>query len=127
MVMSLENMNNGKIVFTDKEINAKDLEWNESDFDGVYLKHLVEGSSTNNTLSCHIVKIKAGCHIDNHIHEGKLELNEVLEGHGKAVLDGKEIKCEPGATVVIPADVGHDVTAGDEDLYLLAKFTPALL
>jgi len=127
MSLNLKTVDNGKIVFMSDEINANDLKWNEAAFEGVYLKHLVQGSSTNNTLSCHLVRIKAGCQIGDHIHEGKLELHEVLEGQGKALLDGKEIKYEPGVSVVIPADINHSVTAGNEDLYLLAKFAPALL
>ena len=52
---------------------------------------------------------------------------QVLEGQGKAFLNGKEIEYESGVSVVIPADIKHSVIAGNEDLYLLAKFAPALL
>jgi quercetin dioxygenase-like cupin family protein len=127
MSLNFETLNSGKIVFMADDININDLKWNETAFEGVYLKHLVKANSTDNTLSCHLVKIKAGCQIGEHFHEGKLELHEVLEGQGKAFLNGKEIEYESGVFVVIPADIKHSVIAGNEDLYLLAKFAPALL
>jgi quercetin dioxygenase-like cupin family protein len=127
MSLNFKKVDEGKIVYLADEINVKNLEWNESAFEGVYLKHLVKGESTDNRLSCHIVKIKAGRQISEHVHDGKMELHEVLEGEGKAILLEKEIKYKPGVFAVIPSDIKHSVTAADTDLYLLAKFTPALL
>ena len=39
---------------------------------------------------------------------------------------GTEIKYEPGVISIIPAAIPHEVSAGDERLYLFAKFMPAL-
>jgi hypothetical protein len=69
MSLNFKTLDNGKIVFMNDEINANDLKWNEAAFEGVYLKHLVQGSSTNTTLSCHLVRIKAGCQIGDHIQK----------------------------------------------------------
>lgn len=123
----INEINNGKIVYLENEIQIKNLKWNKAAFDGVYLKHLVKGESTENKFSCHLVKIEAGCEIGEHIHEGKWELHEVLDGEGTGFLDKKEMKYGLGISAVIPADIKHKVVAGKEDLYLFAKFIPALL
>ncbi len=124
----LKRINEGKVVFIDRGINARDLPWNEHpSFRGVYLKHLVKGEDTEGRFSCHIVKIGKGFEIGEHIHEGKWELHEVIEGSGKCILVDKEVKYQPGVSAVIPAGLVHRVVAPENDLYLLAKFVPALL
>ena len=120
-------LNNGKAFCIDEEVNVNDLKWNKTASEGVYIKHLVEGRLTDNKLSCHLVKIGAGCEISTHIHEGKLELHEILDGEGIGFLENKNIKYIPGVSVVILPDIQHRVIAGEKDLYLLAKFTPALI
>ena len=118
----------GKIVYLEHETDAAQLDWNaHPTFQGVSLKHLVTGQATGGKLSCHLVRIQAGCEIGEHVHADKLELHEVLSGQGKGVLVKKEIPYLAGTAVVIPANEPHKVMAGDEDVYLLAKFTPALL
>lgn len=121
-------INEGKIVGLEQEMNAADLRWNpHPKFRGVALKHLVTGESTNGQLSCHLVKIDAGCEIGEHVHVENLELHEILSGNGMAVLVDKEIPYRAGTSVVIPANKPHKVVAGQQDMYLLAKFTPALV
>jgi quercetin dioxygenase-like cupin family protein len=118
----------GKIVCLEHEMNAAHLRWNAHPmYKGVMLKHLITGESTNSQLSCHLVKIQAGCEIGEHVHADKLELHEVLSGHGKGILVNKEILYLAGTSVIIPANEPHKVIAGEEDMYLLAKFTPALV
>jgi mannose-6-phosphate isomerase-like protein (cupin superfamily) len=127
--MSMVNkISNGKIADLDKEVNASDLEWNKHpSFKGVYLKHLVKGETTNSKFSSHLIKIEAGYEIGEHIHKNNWELHEPIEGIGKGFLGEKEIEYELGVSVVIPEGVMHKVVAGDKDLYLLAKFIPALV
>jgi quercetin dioxygenase-like cupin family protein len=118
----------GKIVCFENEINAAHLTWNaHPKCKGVSLKHLITGKSTNGQLSCHLVRIEAGCEISEHVHADNLELHEILSGHGKGILVHKEIPYLAGTSVVIPANELHKVTAEEEDIYLLAKFTPALI
>lgn len=64
--------------------------------------------------------------IGSHIHETQLETHEVICGGGVCVLEGAELPYEPGAVAILPAGVPHEVRAGDEGLYLFAKFMPAL-
>ena len=109
-------------------IQASHLPWNaHPTCQGVALKHLITGACTQGHLSCHLVRIEAGCEIGEHTHPDKLELHEVLHGEGKARLEEQSIAYRPGTAVVIPANTPHRVIAGDQDLYLLAKFTPALV
>lgn len=117
----------GNVFFTDKQIPIEDLPWNpHSKYKGVYLKHLILGKDTDNQLSCHIVKIEPNCTLDTHVHDGKIEIHEVVGGSGKFHLDGKEIDYSIGEISVIPANTPHKVVAGKDGLYLFAKFTPAL-
>lgn len=62
----------------------------------------------------------------DHIHDPQLETHEVIAGSGYAINDGADIQYEPGVISVMPAKVHHEVHAGDEGLYLFAKFMPAL-
>lgn len=117
----------GKVFYHDKQVDINSLNWNpHPTFKGVALKHIIEGNYTGNQLSCHIVRVDAGCVLDTHIHKGKFEIHEVVSGDGTCILDGKEIKYVEGTLCVIPADTPHKVVAGKNGLYLFAKFTPAL-
>jgi quercetin dioxygenase-like cupin family protein len=124
----LSNVLTGIVFSINEEKVIGDLPWNpHASFKGVYLKHLVVGKDTDHKLSCHIVKIEPGCVLDTHLHDGKIEIHEVVAGSGKMNLDGKEIDYTPGIICIIPANIRHKVVAGKEGMYILAKFTPALL
>jgi len=110
------------------ETRINTLVWNEHNlFKGVYLKHLVRGDDTNGLLSCHLVKVTPGSILDTHVHNGKLEIHEVIEGDGICLLADRTINYKSGTVTVIPADTSHKVTAGDKGLFLLVKFAPALI
>ncbi|NMM65753.1 cupin domain-containing protein [Clostridium sp. P21] len=119
--------NGGKVIYQNKEINIEKLEWNKNPNKGVYLKHIVKGEDTAGKFSCHIVKIESGCEIGQHIHEGNWELHEVIDGEGKCFLEDKEIIYSIGTLSVIPQGIQHKVKAVNGDLYLFAKFIPALV
>ncbi len=124
----IKSIDNGMIVESEQQATIAELPWNpHPTFGGVALKHLVKGDATGGKLSCHLVRVDAGCEIGNHVHAENLELHEVLSGNGKAVLNDKEIPYVMGTCVVIPENQPHTVMADDDDLYLLAKFTPALI
>lgn len=116
------------IINSNNRIHADQLPWNDHPtFPGVALKHLITGAATQGQLSCHLVRIEAGCEIGTHTHPDKLELHEVLEGQGHACCAEQTVAYQPGIAMVIPADIPHRVMADDQDMYLLAKFTPALV
>lgn len=117
----------GNVFFTDKLISIRDLPWNpHPKYKGVCLKHLILGKDTDKQLSCHIVKIEPDCILDTHVHDGKIEIHEVVAGSGQFYLEDKETDYSVGKISVIPAGIPHKIVAGKDGLYLFAKFTPAL-
>lgn len=125
---TVRGLSEGNIVYTDKELKVKDLEWNpHPSFAGVFLKHLVKGDSSDGKFSCHLIRIKDGFEIGEHIHDGKWEFINIVGGEGKGEIAGKEIVCELGVSLVVPENVKHRIVADHGDVFLLAKFIPALL
>lgn len=127
----MDNLNaiqEGFVLGTFAEINVRDLPWHEHpNFSGVALKHLITAKNTDGKFSSHLVRVTSGCEIGKHIHEGKWELHEVIKGNGKCIIENKELNYYSGVSAVIPSDIPHVVKAGREDLYILAKFIPALV
>jgi len=109
-------------------VSNSEKQWNpHPKFPGVCLKHLITGEQTAYRFSSHIVRIDSGCILDEHIHEGKTELHEIIEGSGVCILNGTEVHYLPGDCTVIPDNTKHKVTAGENGLIIFAKFIPALL
>ena len=129
----IENMFLSKIltgtVFSTNEAKAvADLPWNaHASFKGVFLKHLIVGKDTDDKLSYHIVKIEPECVLDTHLHDGKIEIHQIIAGSGKMYLEGKVIDYSQGQICIIPANTPHKVVAGKDGMYILAIFTPSLL
>lgn len=122
-----EAFNKGCLIVPEKTINFEQVEWSKHPtFEGVELKHIIKGEQTDEKFSYHLVRIAPGKSIKNHIHQTQLETHEVIAGSGICINDGTEIKYEPGIISIIPAAIPHEVSAGDERLYLFAKFMPAL-
>lgn len=96
-------------------------------FEGVFLRHLVDGSGTGGRMSLHHVRIDPGCEIGDHMHAGQVEVHDVLSGEGRCIISGKEIPYRPGVMGIMPADTVHRVIAGDNGLLLLATFSPPLV
>ena len=96
-------------------------------FKGVYLKHLVTGEETGGRISSHLVKVDPFCVLDTHTHPEQVEIHEVIQGDGECQIAGRKIRYVPGSVEAIPQGTPHRVTAGENGLYILAKFAPALL
>lgn len=116
-------------IFTREDTREmEDIPWNKhATFPGVYLKHLVKGDQTDGKFSCHLVRVEAGCELGEHIHADNWEIHEIAAGEAVGYLEGKEMTYAPGTTAIIPAGLKHRVVAGDKDLYIRAKFIPALV
>ena len=124
----LQSIQQGQIFTIGQTLTVQDLPWHDHPaFQGVALRHLITGKQTDGKFSSHLVRVKSGCEIGDHIHEGKWELHEVVCGQGTCRIETAEISYTKGVTAVIPADLPHSVQATESDLYLLAKFIPALL
>ena len=114
---------NGTLVVEGKHIEISNIPWNEhSNFKGVFLKNVVTAEHTNGLFTCHLVRIEPGCKIGRHTHPTSIELHEVIAGDGKCVTQWGEIPYTPGVMAVLPANSPHEVPAGANGLYLLAKF-----
>ncbi len=116
-------------IFNDGEnvSESSQIEWNAHPaFEGVFMKNILGGENTGSKISAHIVKIEPGCEIGDHVHDGKAELHEVIEGQGYAVINGKRVEYIPGVVSFIPEDIHHNVQAGEKGLLIHAKFIPAL-
>ena len=122
-----EAFDNGKLELPRKTIEFRDIPWTEHPvFEGVELKHIVRAAQTDGAYSYHLVRIAPNCSIKDHIHDPQLETHEVIAGYGKCVNGGTEIEYKAGVISIMPARVHHEVHAGEEGLYLFAKFMPAL-
>jgi len=118
----------GTIFSINQEKAVDDLPWNpHASFKGVSLKHLITGKDTDDKLSYHIVKIEPEAVLDTHLHDGKMEIHQVLSGNGQMYMDGKTIAYSEGIMCIIPANTPHKVVAGKDGMYILAIFTPSLL
>lgn len=117
-----------RLVTPEGERLAREMDWKaHPSFPGVWMKHLVLGKDTGGLLSCHLVRVEPGKQIGAHVHEGSLELHEVLSGRGACRVEGREVAYSQGVSMVIAAGVDHAVQAHGEELCLMAKFAPALL
>jgi mannose-6-phosphate isomerase-like protein (cupin superfamily) len=121
------NFCNGIFYLNGNQEKTVEKPWNKhAKFEGVYMKNMVLGNETGGLFSLHLVKVEPGFEIGEHLHEGKAELHEVVEGAGKCIIDNKELAYYTGDFALVPADTLHRVIAGENGLLLIAKFVPAL-
>ena len=124
---TFEIFNNGKLITPAATKDFSDIPWSEHPaFTGVALKHILTSEETDGTYSYHLVRIAPNCSIGEHIHKTQLETHEVIAGKGTCTNKGTTIPYEPGVISVFPANVPHEVNAGEDGLCLFAKFMPAL-
>jgi quercetin dioxygenase-like cupin family protein len=119
---------NGSVTYLDRDDATSDVPWSpHAKFPGVALKHIIKGKDTDGMLSCHMVRIDPNCLLEDHIHESQWELHEVIQGDGTLIFESKESKYKPGRMAIIPKGKKHKVIAGENGMYMLVKFFPALL
>ena len=117
----------GKMLLPDAAVAFDTIQWSKHPvFEGVELKAIITSERTDGQFSYHLVKIAPNKKIGNHIHEKQLETHEVISGVGVCVNDGVKLPYEVGVISIFPVGVPHEVIAGDDGLYLFAKFMPAL-
>lgn len=123
-----EKFESGKLYLSSgQQVELKSIAWSpHAKFEGVELKHLITSKDTDGAFSYHLVRIAPQKKIGMHIHETQLETHEVIAGNGICNTAGREMMYEVGVMSVLPAGIEHEVTAGNEGLYLFAKFLPAL-
>ena len=117
----------GKLSLPGGERAFADIPWSRHPaFEGVELKHILTSKETGGAFSFHLVRIAAGKKIGDHVHAAQLETHEVIAGVGVCISDGRELVYAPGVVSILPANVPHEVVAGEDGLFLFAKFIPAL-
>lgn len=115
------------ILFPDLEVRTAERGWYPNPaWDGVFLKDLVTAKDTGGAFSYHLVRVRPHCQVADHDHETQWEWNVVLGGTGSFLIGGKEVPVEVGQTFVTPPRDHHTVSAGSDELSLLALFVPAL-
>lgn len=119
---------NGTLRLPSSTVKFADIPWTKHpEFDGVELKHIVTAKQTAGQFSYHLVRIAPDKMIENHVHKTQLETHEVIAGSGICINDGTAISYATGVISILPAGIPHKVTAGENGLFLFAKFIPALL
>lgn len=118
----------GKLLLPDVSVSFVDIPWSKHPtFEGVELKHLITSKHTNGQFSYHLVRIAPNKSIGNHVHKEQLETHEVIVGNGTCINNGVQLEYEPGVISIFPSNLPHEVHAGDDGLFLFAKFIPALI
>jgi quercetin dioxygenase-like cupin family protein len=113
----------GTLADGDKRIDLSSLPWQaHAQFAGVFLKNLVTLAQTGGKFSCHLVKIEPGQAIGRHSHPASIELHEVVGGEGVCRTEQGNIPYVPGTMGIMAAQSFHEVVAGDQGLFMLAKF-----
>ena len=124
---TFKKFDNGRLALPERTVDFSNLKWNEHPtFEGVALKHIVTAKDSGGLFSYHLVRIAPNCKIGLHIHEMQFETHEVIAGSGICLNNGKTIVYKPGTISIMPAKIEHEVRAGNDGLYLFAKFMPAL-
>lgn len=124
---TFETFNNGKLITPAATKDFSGLPWSKHpSFEGVELKHILTAKETGGSYSYHLVQIAPNCRIGQHIHETQLETHEVIAGSGTCINEGMAIDYVPGVISIFPDGIPHEVNAGEDGLYLFAKFMPAL-
>jgi len=122
-----EKFNVGALLLPEMSKSFESLSWNKHPtFDGVELKHIVTANDTNGEFSYHLVRIAPNKKIGNHVHSEQLETHEVIGGSGICINEGRKIDYVAGIISIMKMGTPHEVIAGNDGLYIFAKFIPAL-
>jgi len=81
---------------------------------------------TDCSFSVHMTEWEPGCYVDNHFHEAETEAMYCIAGTGSVQVNGEEHPFFPGAMIVAPPGVTHQIiNTGTELLRVLCIFSPA--
>lgn len=117
----------GTLSLAGATIHFADLPWVfHPVFPGVRLKHIVTSKETEGAFSYHLVWIDPGKRIGTHCHEQQVETHEVIAGSGICRNKETEYPYFIGSISLFEKATPHEVIAGNEGLFLFAKFFPPL-
>ena len=93
---------------------------------GVYARSIVD-SDTSAELEVKVLRIAPGAQVPPHTHEHSAETKYVLSGEGAFLVGDEWVPCHRGYCAHARSGTAHgSKNTGDEDLYILAIFTPPL-
>ena len=119
MKNAFEDFDCGELLLPDKTIKFRDIPWSKHpSFEGVEIKCLMTFSGN----SYNLVRIAPNMKIGEHIHANQVETHEVISGSGICINNGQELAYNCGVISVMEKGIPHEVTAGKDGLYMLAKF-----
>lgn len=76
--------------------------------ENVYFRHVL---MTGDHTQVVVMTIPPGGEIGEELHEGTDQLLILVEGSGRAILDGEPLDMGPGDAVLVPAGTRHNVEA----------------
>ena len=100
--------------------------WNEKTYNNTAtIYRLIENNILEN-VGVDYVDMEPNNTIQPHYHELPFVLILVLDGQGKAHLDGKEYEIEKGDVITIPPKTTHGFSTQEKSLAFLSIQTPAI-
>ena len=92
----------------------------------VFMKTLLTAAD-NPYTNISLVKVPVGSAVSRHVHIDEIETVYLLAGKSELVLGDERVAFNAGSIVAIPKGLEHELhNVGDEDVELLAIFTPPL-
>jgi quercetin dioxygenase-like cupin family protein len=85
---------------------------------------IVGPAETMGRFAVHYVRIAEGSDFPEHAHDDAVAAIYVIEGRGRAVLDGNSHPVEAGDTIYVPPGAFHEIIAEGGSLTYLACVSP---
>jgi len=110
-----------------RAVDANDLPWApHRSYPGVYVR-AVQGSEVCADLEVKWVRIAPGAEIPPHTHADSAETFYIFAGQGAFYMADRLVPCHAGSCGFAPPGAVHGLkNVSQEDLHLLAVFTPPL-
>ncbi len=89
--------------------------------DNKYYRHVLDTGPNTQIV---IMSIPLGSDIGEETHPDNDQILFLIEGIGKAVLDGREYPFESGDAVLVPAGTRHNFFATNHDLKIITVYSP---
>jgi quercetin dioxygenase-like cupin family protein len=111
-----------------KAVQPKDAKWEpHPQLKDVKVAHLLSNRDDNTDLTCLLVQVPKGSHVDKHIHENSDDIIFVIKGKATIWIDGMgDLPMVPGSFFRVPKGVLHHPHDIEEDLVLFDVFYPYL-
>lgn len=90
--------------------------------ENTFFRHVLE---TGDWAQVVLMSIPAGGEIGEEVHEATDQVLYLVEGNGKAVIDGDEQPFDEGDLILVKEGTKHNfINTGDEDLKIITIYSP---